>query len=57
MGRAVGNTVLGRGKGEVEQADRELGPNDVFLLSFYFLLSIFFSLFHLFSSPFSEFGF
>jgi hypothetical protein len=54
VGRAVGNTILGRGKGEGEQADQELGPNDVFLflLSFHFLLSIFFFLFHLFSSSF-----
>jgi hypothetical protein len=60
VGRVVGNTVLGRRKGEGEQADRELGPNDVFLffLSFYFLLSIFFSpISFIFKSLFSEFGF
>jgi hypothetical protein len=51
-GPRSGNTILGQGKGEDEQVDRELGPNDVFLLSFYFPLSIFFSLFHLFSSSF-----
>jgi hypothetical protein len=42
-GPCSGNTILGQGKGEDEQANRDLDPNDVFLLSFYFLLSILFA--------------
>jgi hypothetical protein len=46
VGRAVGNTILGRGKGEGELSDRKLGPNNVF--SFFLVFSVFL-LFSIFS--------
>jgi hypothetical protein len=58
-GQRGGGVLVGRDKGEGEQVDRGLGPNDVFLflLSFYFLLSISFPYFIYFQVFFSEFRF